>query len=204
MYLENQYLPMINLTIIEAIKEKKIAFAELIEFLRKHTWFGKTVVKKIQNQEIAFNWLSLLAPSLLEYFEQINRFLAVGRCNLILCIDSLILKIEGLLRDLCNYSGITTFFQTEDKQGRTIYQEKDLNRLLHEEKMKELLDEDDLFLFRFVLVEKVGYNLRHKIAHSLIFYGEYNINYMHLLLLLLLKLGKFDFKRVEKESANVT
>jgi len=203
MYLENQYLPMINLTIIEAIKEKKITFAELVDFLQKHTWFGKTVTKKIQNQEITFNWISLLAPSLLEYFEQMNYFLAVGKCNLILCIDSLILKIEGFLRDLCNYSGITTFFQTQDKQGRTIYQEKDLNRLLHEEKMKELLDEDDLLLFRFVLVEKMGYNLRHKIAHSLIFYGEYNINYVHLLLLLLLKLGKFDFKQIEKEPANI-
>jgi len=204
MYLENQCLPMINLTIIEAIKEKKITFAELIDFLKKYTWFGKTITKKIQNQEIGFNWLNLLAPSLFEYFEQMNYFLAVGKCNLILCIDSLILKIEGLLRDLCNYSGIATFFQTQDKQGRIIYQEKDLNRLLHEEKVKELFDEDDLLLFKFVLVEKAGYNLRHEIAHSLVFYGEYNIAYVHLLLLLLLKLGKFDFKQIEKQSANIT
>lgn len=205
MYLENQYLPLINLTLIEALKEKKITYAELRDFFQKHTWFGKTTIKKIQNQEIRFNWLSLVAPSLFEYFEQMNYFLAVGKYpNLVLCIDSLILKIEGPLRDLCNYSGITTFFQKQDKQGRTIYREKDLNALLHEEKMKELFDEDDLLLFKFVLVEKAGYNLRHKIAHSLIFYGEYNINYVHLLLLLLLKLGKFDFKQIEKEPADIT
>jgi len=45
------------------------------------------------------------------------------------------------------------------------------------------------------LVEKAGYNLRHKVAHSLIFFGEYRINYMHLLILMLLKIGKFDFAK---------
>jgi hypothetical protein len=200
MYLENQYLPMINLTIIEAVKEKKMTFSALMAFFPKYSWFGKTIERKIQNKQIPYNWLSLVAPSLLEYFNQMEYFLASGKHpNLVLCIDSLILKIEGLLRDLCNYSGITTFYPTEDKQERTIYREKDLNWLLHEEKMKDLFDQDDLLLFKFVLVEKAGYNLRHKVAHSLMFFGEYRIDYMHLLLLILLRIGKFDFKRIEKQ-----
>jgi hypothetical protein len=196
MCLENQYLPQINAIVLEALKERKMTYPFLMDFFRNHSWFGKTIKKKIQNQEIMYNWLSLLAPSLLEYFKQMEYLLASGKYpNLILCIDSLILKIEGLLRDLCNYSGITTFFPTKDKQGRTVYQEKDLNALLHEERMKEVFDDDDLLLFKFVLVEKVGYNLRHKIAHSLIFFSEYCINYVHLLILLLLRLGKFDFEQ---------
>lgn len=198
LYLENQYLPLINAIILEALKEKKMTFGSLMNYFQKHSWFGKTLTKKIQNQEIKYNWINLLAPSLLEYFKQMEYSFASGKYpNLVLCIDSLIVKIEGLLRDLCNYSGITTFFQTEDKQGKTVYREKDLNALLHEKKIKELFDEDDLLFFKFVLVEKAGYNLRHKVAHSLIFFGEYRINYAHLLILLLLKIGKFDLSKKE-------
>lgn len=198
LYLENQYLPLINAIILEILKEEKMTFPSLMNHLQKHSWFGKTLSKRIQNQEIKYNWMNLLAPSLLEYFSQMEYSLASGKYpNLVLFMDSLSIKIEGLLRDLCNYSGITTFFQTEDRQGRTVYREKDLNALLHEEKIKELFDEDDLLFFRFVLVEKAGYNLRHKVAHSLIFYGEYRINYAHLLLLLLLRIGKFTFSKKE-------
>jgi len=199
LYLENQHLPLINMIIIEAIREKKITFSILLEFLKKYSWYGKTVEKKIQNQRVKHNWLSLIAPSLLEYFSQMEYFLSSGKYpNLTLCIDSLILKIEGLVRDLCTHSGITTFYPTTDKQGREIYLEKDLNALLHDEKMIKLMGEDDLFLFKFVLVEKIGYNLRHKIAHSLMYFGEYRIDYANLLFLMLLRLGKFDFKLEEK------
>lgn len=187
--------------IMEAIKERKITFSILLEFLKKYSWYGKTIEKKIQNQNVKHNWLSLIAPSLLEYFNQMGYFLSSGKYpNLILCIDSLVLKIEGLIRDLCTYSGITTFYQTTDKQGREIYLEKDLNALLHDEKMIKLIGEDDLLLFKFVLVEKAGYNLRHKVAHSLMYSGEYQINYANLLFLMLLRLGKFDFEHEEKPS----
>ena len=201
MYLETQYLPLINMIIIEAIKEKKITLSILLEFLEKYSWYGKTIEKKIQNQKVKHNWLSLIAPSLLEFSNQMEYFLSSGKYpNLILCVDSLVLKIEGLIRDLCTYSGMTTFYQTTDKQGRDIYLEKDLNALLHDEKMIELMGEDDLFLFKFVLVEKAGYNLRHKIAHSLMYFGEYQIKYANLLFLMLLRLGKFDFQHDEKPS----
>jgi len=74
--------------------------------------------------------------------------------------------------------------------------EKDINWLLREDPIKKLFDEDDLLFFKFVLVEKAGLNLRHKIAHCLIDYSEYNITYMHLLLLVLFRLGRYDFVKV--------
>jgi hypothetical protein len=196
MYLEGQYLPLINAIIFKCLEEKKITFESIIDFFKKHSWFGKQLTMKIQNKDIPYLWLNLLAPSLLEYFQQMDYFMSSGKYpNLVLCMDSLILKMEGLLRDLCNYSGISTFYQTTDKQGRIISREKDLNALLHEEKLNDLFDEDDLLFFKFVLVEKGGYNLRHKIAHSLMLFQEYHINFMQLLLLMLLRIGKFDIKK---------
>ena len=160
-------------------------------FFAKRSWIGKTLIRKTQNHDFPYNWLNLLAPSLYEYFRQMDfHFSTEQYPNLVLCIDSLVLKIEGLLRDFLLFSGVTTFYSTQDNSGRTIYREKDINSLLHEEKVKNLFDADDLLLFKFVLVEKGGYNLRHKIAHSLIMIEEYQIDYIHLLLLILLQISK--------------
>jgi len=65
--------------------------------------------------------------------------------------------------------------------------------LLHEDGIKHIIDDDDLLFFKYLLVEKAGVNLRHKIAHSLIKSEEYNISTMNLLILALLRLGKYDF-----------
>ena len=117
--------------------------------------------------------------------------------NLVLPIDSLILKIEGLLRDMCEFSGLATFRQTTDKKGRSIVREKDLHTLLYEDKIKELFDEDDLLFFKYLLVEQAGLNLRHRIAHSLLYFQEYNLDIMHLLIMALLRIGKYDFTKKE-------
>lgn len=121
------------------------------------------------------------------------------RPNLVLPIDSLTLKMEGMLRDLCEFSGVATFFQTSDKKGRPIVREKDLHALLYEDKIKELFDEDDLLLFKYLLVEKAGLNLRHRIAHSLLYFQEYNLDIMHLLIIALLRIGKYDFLKEDKQ-----
>jgi hypothetical protein len=199
-YLENHYCPLIDLIFIEALKEKKITFSTLMDFFQKNSWFSKTIERKIQNKPIPHNWLSLIAPSLFDYFSQMDYSMASGEYpNLVLCIDSLTLKIEGLFRDLFFFSGITTSRSKKDKQDQITCQENDLTRLLHEKKVNTLFNQDELLLFKFVLVEKAGYNLRNKVAHSLMFRGEYQIRHIHLLLLILLKLGQYDLRPKKEE-----
>lgn len=98
-----------------------------------------------------------------------------------------------MLRDLCEFNKINTFHLIKDKLGRTIAREKDITMLLHEDDVKRIIGEDDLLFFKYLLVEKAGLNLRHNVAHALIKYKEYNINTMHLLILALLRLGRYDF-----------
>lgn len=205
LYLENHYLPLIQEIIIEGITEKKLSSSILIDYLSKKSWIGKTLDKTVQNERVNYSWLNLVAPSILEYFNKIDYCLSTNNYpNLVLCIDSLTLKLEGLLRDLCSRSGVTTFYQDTDKGGHTIYLERDLNALLHDEKIGQLFDEDDLLFFRFILVEKAGYNLRHRIAHSLMNYWDYQIKDAHFLLLILLRLSRFDLKPTEQNTENVT
>jgi hypothetical protein len=190
---------LINEIFLTAIRESKLSSDILLRFLNTYSWFGKTIYKKVANNKIGYNWLSLIAPSIHEYFLQMQYHFANPNYlpYLVLSIDSLTLKFEGLIRDICQFSGTTTFYMTSDNKGRSITREKDIHHLLYEEPIQKLFDEDDLLFFRFLLVEKVGYNLRHKVAHSLMLFQDYTIPYMHLLILALLKLGKYDF--VEKD-----
>lgn len=189
--LEISKLPYIYFLLIESIKQKKLSPQMMIDFLQKYSWISRNQSKPLPNGEVfEYNWLNLLAPALNEYFLQINYYLySKARPNFVLAIDSLTLKIEGILRDYCDSNGIITFFQKPDKNGINV-REKDLNALLHEPELAKHFNSDDLLLFKFVLVEKAGYNLRHKVAHSLMTYADYDISIIHLLIIILLKLSK--------------
>jgi hypothetical protein len=179
----------------QAIKKNKLSANSILLYLNQKSWYGKNLTKSENGKEYSFNWLNLLAPSLHEYFRQIEHLFNVPQNypNLVLAIDSLVLKFEGLIRDLCELIGVTTFFFTNDNDGRSIAREKDINVLIREAKLVEMLIPDDLFFLKFILVEKAGCNLRNSIAHSLMKYEGYTIEYMHLLIIGLLKLGKYDF-----------
>ena len=195
-YLRISKIPLIREIFFSAIRNNKLNTEALLEFLVKHSWYSKNISKKLgEGRKITYNWLNLLAPSIHDYFLEMERYFleAATRPNMVLPIDSLTLKIEGLLRDMCEFSGVATFYQTKDNKGRGIVREKDLHALLYEDKIKELFDEDDLLFFRFLLVEQAGLNLRHRVAHSLLYFQEYSIDLMHLLILALLRIGKYDF-----------
>ena len=187
---------LIHEIIYKSIINEKITSDILLNFFRKYSWFGQNLEKKVFNKIITYNWLPLIMPAIHDYIFQINNLLYVEGYypNLVLAIDSLTLKLEGLFRDFCHFAGITTFYFKKDNQNRDLAREKDINILLREKPVQEFFDEDDLLFFKYLLVEKAGLNLRHKVAHSLMFFEEYNIYYFHLLFLCLLKLGKYNFK----------
>lgn len=187
-----------------SIKKKKLTADTILHFLNKYSWLGKELQMSTNGgKTIPYCWLALIAPSLNEYFVNLEFYLRnpVNYPNFILCIDSLALKIEGMLRDICEFTGVTTYKFRTDKKGRTISQEKDIHELLYEEEVTKLIDKDDLLFFKFLLVEKAGYNLRHKVAHSLMTFYEYNIHYMNLLIMAVLKFGKYDFV-TQKQTAS--
>ncbi len=180
---------------IVAIRERALTKNSMLEFFARNTWYGKNISKKLpQGEKIAYNWLNMIAPAINDYFNNMDMWLlkSNSKPNFVLSIDSLTLKIEGLLRDICEISNIPTSHHRKDKKGRSISSEKDLGWLLHEKKIKEMFDEDDLLFFKYLLVEQAGLNIRHKVAHSLMGFQDYRFDIMNLLLLALLRLGKYD------------
>jgi len=190
-------LQIIHGIIFEGIKMNKLSSNEYINFIRNSFWLGQDVIVTYkQNEQKRFNWLHTLAPAINDFFSQIYFFNEnpVNLPNFVLAIDSLSVKIEGILRDICELRGVTTFFQATDSKGRNIITEKDINALLREDTIKNTLSEDDLLLLQFVLVDKAGWNLRNRIAHTLIReVSDYGLHYILLLLVIILKLAKNDY-----------
>lgn len=187
---------LIREIIFSGIKKGKLNANTFLSFLQQYSWLGKELeMSSNGGKPIPYCWLALIAPALNEYFVNLEFFFRnqTNQPNFILCIDSLSLKIEGMLRDICEFKGITTFELKLDKKGRTISQEKDIHKLLYKPEIADLIDKDDLLFFKFLLIEKAGYNLRHRVAHSLMTFYEYNINLMNLLIMAVLKFGKYNF-----------
>ena len=195
--LETSNIHLIRAILLEAISEKKLTIHNLLQGLNNICWYGKIP-----------NWVHLIAPALNEYFKQVNFHLDYperNSPNFILCLDSLTLKIEGLFRELCRISGVQTTYHKQDHAKRQIAFEKDIEVLLREEEIERLFDEDDILFFKFLLVEKCGYNLRHDIAHALLPFNQYHLDLMNLMILALFRLGKYDFDqqgKVENENGN--
>ena len=120
-----------------AIRANKLSADEILKFLGQYSWFGKNIAKRLPNDAtIEYNWLRVIAPALHEFFLQMQYYLLnpdENHPNFVLCIDSLTLKIEGLVRDICRFTNVRTFYMTQDEKQRNVSREKDVNRLFHEE-----------------------------------------------------------------------
>lgn len=194
---------LIREIIFAGIRKGKLNSNTVLTFLQKNSWFGKELeMSSNGGKQVPYSWLALIAPALNEYFVNLEFHFRnqTNYPNFILCIDSLSLKIEGMLRDICEFKGITTFELKPDKKGRIISQEKDIHKLLYDPEIVTLIDKDDLLFFKFLLVEKAGYNLRHCVAHSLMTFYEYHIDLMNLLIMAVLKFGKYNFVKTKKQN----
>ena len=178
-----------------------------MQFIAEHCWYGKELSLQLPNNQTGrFNWIALIAPSLNEYFRQIDYFFAdptTNAPNFVLSLDSLTLKIEGLFRELCFLAGVGTSQQKQDRLNRNIVRERAITVLLRDDAIRKIIDQDDLLFFKFLLIEQLGFNLRNNIAHSLMPHQEYRLDYMHLVILALLRLAKYDFTQSSDATSDV-
>jgi len=150
------------------------------------------------NETQGFNWIELLTPALQSFFIQTEIDLKTNSHNpqgYILAIDSLVLKFEGLLRELSRMIGAQTIEikdnGTEERIG--------FDKLLENEKLKALIPEDDIAFFKFLFTSS-GMNLRNNVAHCFFTTKKYTSAVMLLLIVALLRLGNYKLETKEKES----
>ena len=198
-YINLSVLPFLHRIFIEGIKEDKITFNNLVKFMFNHTWLGQELTDYDPCGDIIkYNWLSVIAPSIHEYFMQTESALKSNNpyTNYVMPIDSLTLKFEGVLRDFARILKIST---TIAGKGNVL-REKYIEEFLADETFQKYFDEDDLLFFNFLFVAKNGMNLRNNVAHCFYRFHNYNFQLMHLLICAFLRIGKYKI-RVDKKNS---
>src|SRR5690554_683509 len=186
---------------MEAYKAKKLSYNSVLSYL-EGTWYNETIERKYHGRIVEVKPIDTLKPGLERFFEELGKFSEDNsyRCDFVTVIDSLTLKVEGLLRYFCEKIGIATF-KTRQKGSQKLVMEKLLDDLLadiaHQPSLrpeqKTYFDEEDRILIKYVLAEKVGLNLRNEVAHGLMDIFEYTFERIVILFCIIIKLSKYKF-----------
>jgi hypothetical protein len=197
-HINNFSINHIWLIVSKGIKSGKISYDSLIDYLKNNSWYGQDYTYLDTNNETqGFNWIELLSPSVQSFFVQTEIDIKTNNHNpqgYILAIDSLVLKFEGLLRELSRMIGAQTIEIKENGTEERI----GFDKLLDNEKLKALIPEDDIAFFKFLFTSN-GMNLRNNVAHCFFTTKNYTSAVMLLLIVALLRLGNFKLETKEKE-----
>lgn len=186
---------------IEAYKAEKLNYKSVINYL-ENTWFNEVIKRKYNGQTVEIKPIDTLIPGLKRIFEELENSFADNKhqFDFVTVTDSLTLKVEGLLRYFCEKLGIA-IFKTRQKGSEKLVMEKLLDDLLvdiaHEPPLKPEqktnFDEKDRLFIKYIMTEKVGLNLRNKVAHSLMDIFEYSFEHVVVLFCIIMKLSKYKF-----------
>ncbi len=192
-------LPFLSHLLVPGIRSGKLGYANMIGYLARNSWIGQTLQKKNLGGKLEkYNWLGVVAPSILEFFTQLEAVLldSTYRPNFILCVDSLTLKFEGILRDFA-----TKLNSGASKGSQTGVQVRYINDLLNDEVMQANFSGEDRLFLEYLFVNKQGLDLRNNVAHCFYDYSDYHSGQMLLLLVALLRIGRYRFVE-EKNGGN--
>lgn len=182
---------------IEAYKAGKISYNSLITYLEQ-TWFNEPIIRNYNGEKFGVIPIDLIKPGIKKIFTELDAFFADNSYELdyVTITDSLVLKIETLIRNLCEKIGVATF-KTRQKGNDKLVMEKLLDDLLVDIKNSDSnhtgFDEEDRIYIKFVLSEKAGLNLRNQVAHGLLDINEYSFSNIIVILSIILKISKYSF-----------
>lgn len=182
-------LPLLHYIMVFGIQSGHLTAHNFITYLLERTWIGKSFVRyDLDGEPEQINFIPLLIPSINEYFNQVIAWGASKyyQPSFILCIDSLTLKIEGLLRSFCERLNVPTSHRKSDGMEEML-----LHNILKNEAIQKHFNEEDLFLFNYLFTSE-GANIRNSVAHCFYFHNDYSSDFMLILLAVLLRIGKYN------------
>ena len=194
----------------ELIDAGKLDLDSVIKYMAEHLWYGKeyeildpdTKAVDLKSKK----WIDILKPGIKSYLtclEKIkNKNSEEARTNLILAIDSLTPKFEGLIREFYETIG-KPVDKIKPKSGGKDHttEKKDLADLLREPYAEEIFGNDLLILMKYVLIELGGYNLRNNVSHALMFRENYLLSYGHWVFIILLRIGAYQLSIKSNEES---
>jgi len=181
----------LNLVLEDLITTNKISYKDISKYIMNNTWLSNTIKNKYEMEYTYSNMINILLAEYFKIFDKHLSFIELKHTDFFMLIDSMTLKLEGLIRELFTLKNYPTIVPNNE-EGTA--KEKDLNGLLHDENIKTFLDDDELMFYKYLFIEQEGVNLRNRIAHSLFFEQEYDMGLTHLIVLALLRLFKFNIE----------
>jgi hypothetical protein len=181
---------------IEAFRSNKISANGIISLLNQ-TWIGKDASRHSNGREFNFSYIKLVESGVNSFFDELLKWKADTNYspNFVCATDSLVLKAEYLLREICYFLGVATF--RPNPRQPEIIMEKTLDHIL--EDLDGVISPDDHFFIKFILIDKAGYNLRNRIAHGLMDSIDYGLEYPILAILIILKLSNYQFSPIQND-----
>lgn len=197
-YLKKISMQHLSMFFQKAYMSGKLSFDTISDFIIKNTWYGEDAVHtKSNGVDIPFKWAHLILPALESFFNQTEIDSNLNKFNhqaYMLCIDSLAIKFEGLLREFSRRIGAQTIEIKENHTEERIAFEK----LFENQKFIDLIPTDDIALFRYLFTNQ-GMNLRNNVAHCFYLPMEYGPQLMWLLISAILKLGAYGSKTCKSQ-----
>ncbi|MFA5871426.1 MAG: DUF4209 domain-containing protein [Parcubacteria group bacterium] len=199
------YRHEIEILIMTLVGKKAVNCKDLMLFFKKNSWFGKMYEVKDKKGEVILKTrkiIDLIEPGLRQYFKAINKSLEkkkIPHQEIMLATDSLVLKVEGIIREIYRLLGKPTFIIRNIKGGESITYEKDLNDFLNDDFLEALLGKDLILVMKYLLTESMGHNLRNNVGHCLIQIESYSLLNLHILFLIIIRLGNYKFEVVVNE-----
>ncbi|QKJ32440.1 DUF4209 domain-containing protein [Mucilaginibacter mali] len=194
-YLEHYTLQYLHYVFVPGIKSGHLTYRNFLAFLKERTWLGEPYLETdLSGNVLSFNWISMLAPAIVEYFVQVQSWVwsAGYTPSFMLPIESLTLKMEGLLRNFAERLNISTTVL-----GKNGTQEAYIHNILEDERIQTYFDQEDVQFFKFLFANEGGINLRNNIAHCLYNVTDYSLDKMHLLLAALIRIAKYQILKKE-------
>jgi hypothetical protein len=190
-YIQNFTVRQLNMIFIKGVENGKVSYDILKEYLEKETWYNNLNLYGNTDDKNSFSYLELILPSLKYFFSQFEEEVKNKEFNsdYILCIDSLTLKFEGLLRSLSRMIGAQAI------EPKLNYVEEKINfeALLSNPKMTDIIPAKDIAFFRY-LFTKDGFDIRNNIAHCFYKPKHYGPSIMFLLITAIIRLGNYTIK----------
>lgn len=196
-YSFNLGIELIYTYIIEAYKARKFTYENLLSYLES-TWYNDPINHTYYEKNFELRVLDVLKPGLKKCFEELDYAYQNidNNCNdYVIVVDTLTLKIETILRFMCEKLNISTF-KIRKKAGKELTMEKLLDDMLCDlEKTHQKqtgIKMEDILTLKYSLTPK-GLNLRNKVAHGLMDLWEYSFREIVILLYLIIKLSSYTF-----------
>lgn len=101
-------------------------------------------------------------------------------------ISVLIPQMEAMLREVLRFLGIPI---RKRRRESGMYELKNMNDVLSEQRVEELLEEDLLFFLNILFIDKRGWNLRNEFAHGALPVSAFNVNTSSAVVMALIQLG---------------